>query len=72
MATSARLRSGWLKLVFGALGLSLMAVAASAGAEDRDPLYEEARREGLVGERPDGYLGFVVPPSPELCIPASR
>lgn len=40
-------------------------VAAPALAQ-RDPAYQAARSQGLVGEQPDGYLGFVVTPSAEL------
>ena len=40
------------------LGLALFAVAA--GAADLD----QAKRDGLVGERADGFLGLVVEQSP--------
>lgn len=59
-------RSRGARAGFVALLLAVTAIAWAAGSDDRHPLYEEARRGGLVGERPDGYLGFVVPPSPEL------
>ena len=40
------------------LGLALFAVAASAADLD------QAKRDGLVGERADGFLGLVVESSP--------
>ena len=42
-----------------------VAVASPAGAQ-RSGAIAEARRVGLVGERFDGYLGFVATPSPTL------
>lgn len=39
-------------------------VAYAQGA--RDPAYAAARAQGLVGEQPDGYLGIVGSPTPEL------
>lgn len=47
-------------LVFGAV------VPGSALAQARDPAYSAARAAGTVGEKMDGYLGYVVPPSPAL------
>jgi uncharacterized protein len=38
-------------------------VTTAAYAQQRDPAYQAARSGGLVGEKPDGYLGFVTPPS---------
>jgi uncharacterized protein YdbL (DUF1318 family) len=42
--------------------------ATATGAMDyqagRDPAYQSARESGLVGEKSDGYLGFVIAPSP--------
>lgn len=46
-----------------ALGGALLAGPAQA---QRDPAYSAARAAGEVGEKADGYLGFVVPPSPAL------
>ncbi|MDR3402667.1 MAG: YdbL family protein [Chthoniobacter sp.] len=48
-----------------ALALATL-VAAPAVAQVRDPVYSSARSEGKVGEKVDGYLGFVTPPGPEL------
>jgi uncharacterized protein len=41
----------------------LGATVSTAAYAQRDPAYQSARSEGLVGEKPDGYLGFVTPPS---------
>ncbi|MET0246611.1 MAG: YdbL family protein [Sphingomonas sp.] len=54
-----------LLLTFGlattlAAGLTLPAFA------QRDPAYQSARQQGLVGEQPDGYLGIVGTTTPEL------
>ncbi len=40
-------------------------VLASAGAAlaQRDPAYSAARGAGQIGEKTDGYLGYVSPPS---------
>ena len=56
----------WLAIGLMAVPTSLPGPAPIATAQARDPVYQAARRQGLVGERVDGYLGFVVPPSPEL------
>jgi uncharacterized protein len=45
--------------------------AATTGAvayqtAGRDPAYQSARDSGLVGEKSDGYLGFVSAPSPAI------
>ena len=56
----------WLAIAFAALAAALPAPAAIATTPARPLLYETARRQGLVGERVDGYLGFVVAPSPQL------
>lgn len=45
---------------FGLAGLSGAAMA------QRNPAYDAARQQGLVGEKMDGYLGYVGSPSPEL------
>jgi len=49
---------GWL------FGLALLAAAAPAGAQPAALAF--AIQAGQVGERYDGYMGFVVPPSPEV------
>ena len=49
-----------------AAALLLGVTATTAAYAQRDPAYQSARSEGLIGEKPDGYLGFVVPPSPAI------
>ena len=46
--------------------LILAAVASAPAAAQDSPLIQSARAAGQVGERYDGYIGFVVPPSPAL------
>jgi uncharacterized protein len=43
--------------------LLLGATVSTAAYAQRDPAYQAARSQGLVGELPTGYLGFVTPPS---------
>lgn len=57
-------KKGW---VAGALLLSAaVAVAVPSAMAQRDPAYEAARAAGQIGEQPDGYLGFVTPPTPAI------
>ena len=55
-----------------ALGLGTVAVAAVAFApgmvmaQGRNPAYDAARQAGLIGEKMDGYLGFVGTPNSGL------
>ncbi len=56
---------------FGKFGLALAALAVAgmipaAAFAQRDPAYSAARAAGEVGEKVDGYLGYVVPPAPSL------
>lgn len=56
---------------FGKLGRALAALAVAgmipaAALAQRDPAYAAARAAGQVGEKIDGYLGFVTPPPPAL------
>ncbi|WP_353227433.1 YdbL family protein [Novosphingobium sp.] len=47
--------------------VALMLVAPLPSfAQARDPVYAAARSAGQVGEKVDGYLGFVTPPAPDL------
>ncbi len=39
-------------------GLVLTAVVAVPVMAQRDPAYESARSSGVIGEKPDGYLGY--------------
>jgi uncharacterized protein YdbL (DUF1318 family) len=45
--------------------LALASLSAPAMAQETMAIVQ-ARRAGLIGERVDGYLGFVVTPSPRL------
>ncbi|MDF8333427.1 YdbL family protein [Novosphingobium cyanobacteriorum] len=47
-------------------GLIAAALPGVALAQARDPAYAAARAAGQVGEKMDGYLGYVTPPSPAL------
>ncbi len=48
------------------LGALVLTAPAAAQQKDRDPAYAAARAAGQVGEKTDGYLGYPVPPSPEI------
>lgn len=52
--------------VAGGLALAALALSAPASAQQRDPVYAQARSAGQVGEKTDGYLGFPTPPSAAL------
>lgn len=41
----------------------LLGATSTAAVAQRDPAYQNARSQGLIGEKTDGYLGFVSPPS---------
>ena len=56
---------------FGHFGIAAAALAVAgmipvAALAQRDPAYAAARAAGEVGEKVDGYLGFVTPPAPAL------
>jgi hypothetical protein len=56
---------------FGNFTIALAALAVAgmipaAAQAQRDPAYAAARAAGQVGEKVDGYLGYVTPPSPAL------
>jgi uncharacterized protein YdbL (DUF1318 family) len=63
--TDKRLRRK-LALAFGAVAVAATGAAGTVSAQARNPQYDSARRSGLVGERMDGYLGYVGQPSAEL------
>ncbi len=48
------------------LAAALAAGLAAPAFAQRDPAYQAARQQGLVGEQPDGYLGIVGAATPEL------
>jgi uncharacterized protein len=52
-----------LEMIIAAVLLGTTATSAMAFQSGRDPAYQTARESGLVGEKSDGYLGFVGPPS---------
>lgn len=51
--------------ILGATALAL-ALPGIAQAQARDPAYAAARASGQIGEKMDGYLGYVGTPSPAL------
>ena len=54
-------QSPFRKALIAAAGIAL-ALPGLAQAQ-RDPAYQAARASGQVGEKMDGYLGYVTPPS---------
>jgi len=46
--------------------LAVLGLIPAAALAPRDPAYAAARASGQVGEKVDGYLGYVVPPPPAL------
>jgi uncharacterized protein YdbL (DUF1318 family) len=57
------------KFLTSLIGIALAASAVVPGAamaQGRDPAYAAARAAGLVGEKMDGYLGYVGTPSAQL------
>lgn len=58
-----------MRFWFGFLAFATLAsglASAALGAQQRDPAYQAAREQGLVGEQPDGYLGIVGDATPTL------
>ena len=55
-----------VEMTIAALLLGATATSAVAYQAGRDPAYQSARQSGLVGEKADGYLGFVTSPSPAI------
>jgi uncharacterized protein len=53
--------AAWALAVAGAAMLGSVPAQAQ-----RDPAYQAARQAGQVGEQPDGYLGHVTTPTPEV------
>ncbi|QGN56252.1 DUF1318 domain-containing protein [Novosphingobium sp. Gsoil 351] len=47
-------------------GVALVAAPVAVMAQGRDPAYAAARASGQIGEKLDGYLGFVVTPGAAL------
>ncbi len=55
-----------VEMLIAAVLLGATASGAVAYQAGRDPAYQSARQSGLVGEKSDGYLGFVSSPSPAI------
>ena len=55
-----------VEMLIAAILLGATATSAVALQAGRDPAYQSARESGLVGEKSDGYLGFVSSPSPAI------
>lgn len=53
-------------LRIAAAALAVGGMIPAAALAQRDPAYAAARAAGQVGEKVDGYLGYVTPPSPSL------
>lgn len=49
-----------------AAAVSASLVCAGTAMAQRDPAYEAARAAGQVGEKTDGYLGYISTPSPAV------
>jgi hypothetical protein len=56
----------FIEMTIAAVFLGATATGAMAYQAGRDPAYQSARDSGLVGEKSDGYLGFVSAPSPAI------
>ncbi|WP_333836117.1 YdbL family protein [Novosphingobium sp.] len=65
MAREMAHRAAFSVVLSAAVALPLALSPASALAQ-RDPAYAAARAAGQVGEKMDGYLGYVTPPAPSL------
>ena len=55
-----------VEMFIAAILLGATATSAVAMQAGRDPAYQSARESVLVGEKSDGYLGFVSSPSPAI------
>lgn len=64
MTPQSHLPMRFRSLALLALGAALLGTAPAQA--QRDPAYQAARQAGQVGEQPDGYLGHVTPPTPEV------
>jgi hypothetical protein len=58
--------AGIVHKTVAALALASALLPAMAQAQVRDPAYAAARAGGTVGEKMDGYLGYVTTPAPTL------
>ena len=53
-------------LQFAVVSLAVAGMIPASAMAQRDPAYAAARAAGQVGEKVDGYLGYVTPPTPPL------
>lgn len=53
-------------LALGVAVIGTAMIATTASAQQRDPAYAAARAAGVIGEKMDGYLGFVVSPTSDV------
>jgi uncharacterized protein len=53
-------------MMIAAATIGALMLGSGAALAQRDPAYQAARSAGQVGEQPDGYLGHVTPPTPEI------
>ena len=65
MAREMAHRAAFSVVLSAAVALPL-ALSPAAALAQRDPAYAAARAAGQVGEKMDGYLGYVTPPAPSL------
>ena len=55
-----------LALALGGVAVAAVVLPGAVMAQGRNPAYDAARRAGQIGEKMDGYLGFVGTPSAAL------
>ena len=48
------------------LAMAAIALAVASGASAQSPIVDQARAQGVAGERYDGYMGVAGPASPAL------
>ena len=65
MARRVKIRPQRIAALCAAAALAFGALSGTAMAQ-RNPIYDAARQQGLVGEKMDGYLGYVGSPPPGL------
>ena len=63
---TAQMSSRFVSTLIGAALIASTLAPVAAMAQGRDPAYAAARASGQVGEKMDGYLGFVGTPATSL------
>ncbi|WNO54653.1 YdbL family protein [Stakelama saccharophila] len=53
-------------IIIGLAAASAVGGMATSAYAQRNPAYAQARAAGKIGEKPDGYVGIVGAPTPEL------